>query len=120
MSTYYNNFMYANDNNSDDLQHYGILGMRWGRRRLFYKTYSAKGLQKSGKRVKKDIYKAKIKKARLDKKAAKYMAKGDYKKASKYMKKSYKREKNSLHNEKLLALYKKRLKNKYNQDAEFD
>lgn len=112
---------YLSDNN--ELYHYGVLGMKWGVRRAFYKAYSPEHLKRSAEGVKKDISKLEAKSlakkqkfAKLQLKASKQMDKGDmtkagkyFKKASKAMKISNKREKTILHNKKLLRLYEKRL-----------
>lgn len=118
------NEMYSNYlSNDNELYHYGVLGMKWGFRRAFYKSFSADHLRRSAKSIKKDINKLEAKSlakkqkfAKLQLKASKQMSKGNmtkagkyFKKASKAMKISNKREKTILHNKKLLQLYEKRL-----------
>jgi len=107
----------------DELYHYGILGMKWGVRRAFYKTYSKEGLKRSAKHIQNDIIKLQSKAmkqrskfARYTAKAGKQMSKGNmeksgkmFSKSSKAMKRANKREKTILHNKKLLKLYRKRL-----------
>lgn len=95
--------------NSDELYHYGVLGMKWGVRRATYKAYSSNHLKRSRAKIEKDLVKLKKKKLKADEKAAKNMMKGKTEKAGKKMKKSYKRGKTILHNEKLLTLYDKRI-----------
>ena len=110
-------------NQNEEVKHYGILGMKWGHRRALYRLRGADSLRKNSESVKKDIYKAEKKindrhrkAAKIDAKAANKMSVGKFDDASKYMKKSAKqkriaakREKNVIHNKKLLKLYEKRI-----------
>ena len=109
--------------NQNELNHYGVLGMKWGVRRAIYKSRSAKSLRESKEHVKKDIYKLDKKIYKKRKKAIKardrattYLGTGNFKTSAKYFKKSTKnekiankREKTRMHNNKLLLLYDKRI-----------
>lgn len=113
----------AHDYKPDELQHYGVLGMKWGVRKLTYKLRSAEKLQKSANGIKKDIKKLEIKAnrqkrraAKAQMKAARFMGIGNFKMASWYFKKNakksrnaQKREKTIWHNKKLLDAYNKRI-----------
>ena len=82
---------------TDELYHYGILGMKWGVRRAFYKAFSSDHLKRSAEGIKKDISKLESKSlskkqkfAKLQRKAANQMSYGNMTKAGKYFKKSSK------------------------------
>lgn len=109
--------------NNDELQHYGVMGMKWGVRRATYKARSANSLRKGKEKIEKDLYKLEKKinnktrrASKNDMKAAKAMERGDFDKASKFMKKSAKqkriaakRGRTVIHNKKLLKLYEQRI-----------
>lgn len=108
---------------SDEFEHYGVQGMKWGVRRATYKKRSQKALKKSRAKVQKDIVDTKQKSAKYAEKSAKYnydayknLAKNkvnSYRKlkvkSSKYDLKAKKGEKLITKNNRLLSLYDKRI-----------
>lgn len=108
---------------SDEFEHYGVKGMKWGVRRVTYKKRSRKALVKSRAKVQKDIADTKQKSAKYAKKSAKYNYDA-YKKLAKNKINSYRKlkvksskydlkAKNGKNlitkNNKLLSLYDKRI-----------
>jgi len=99
----------SEDEAYDELYHHGIMGMKWGVRRLFYKTKSADQLKKSAAGIQRDIGKLEAKVARRERKAMKKMSRGNYGGYAKWMGKAAKRKLTIAHNKRLLELYRKRL-----------
>ena len=101
---------------SDEFEHYGVQGMKWGVRRATYKKRSQKALKKSRAKVQKDIVDTKQKSAKYNYDAYKNLAKNkvnSYRKlkvkSSKYDLKAKKGEKLITKNNRLLSLYDKRI-----------